>query len=107
SGTDTLTYTVVDAVGTSATATVTITVEATNDAPLAVGDVADTVEERPVFIDVTDNDSDVDGDSLLVLAVEGAAHGHATVAGRGVRYVPAADFSGEDTFTYAVTDGEG
>jgi len=50
-----------------ATATVTITVESDNDAPIAVDDEEMTPEDTPVSSDVTLNDSDLDGDNLIVI----------------------------------------
>ena len=52
--------------------TVTVTVAAVNDAPVAVADVAVTAEDEPVVIPgaaLVANDVDVDGDALAVVAV--------------------------------------
>jgi CshA-type fibril repeat protein len=42
-------------------ATITVTVTPVNDAPVAVNDVATTIEDTPVTINILSNDSDVDG----------------------------------------------
>ncbi|MBN1873599.1 MAG: tandem-95 repeat protein, partial [Anaerolineae bacterium] len=65
-GTDSFTYTVRDGNGGAATATVVVTVIPANDAPVAEDDAADTDEEMPVTVDVLANDSDIEGDTLVV-----------------------------------------
>ncbi len=53
------------------------------------------------------NDSDPDFDTLKVVDVGAALHGTATIAGPGtIYYLPDPDFSGTDTFTYTISDGE-
>ena len=107
SGTDAFTYTISDGNGATATATVTVTVTPVNDPPVARDDARSTPEDTAVTIDVLANDSDVDGDALAVSAVTAPTNGTAVVSGRAVRYTPAADFAGTDTFTYTVSDGNG
>lgn len=104
-GIDTFTYVVNDSVNTSGTATVTITVSPVNDAPVALADNAVTNEDTPVVISVLTNDSDVDGNTLSVSTVRGASHGTTTITGNTVRYVPAGNYYGNDTFTYDISDG--
>src|SRR5690606_35612451 len=61
-GTASVTYRVNDNNGlTSNTATVTVTVNPVNDAPVAIDDDASTDEDTPVAFNVTSNDTDVDG----------------------------------------------
>jgi len=103
-GTDSFTYTITDGTDT-ATATVTVTVNGVNDAPLAVDDSADTEQETTVSIPVLSNDSDPDGDTLTISSVSAPANGSATINGDTIDYTPAVGFSGDDTFTYTVTDG--
>ena len=56
---------------------------------------------------VLSNDTDADGDELIVTAVGAATNGEATLSEDGtVTYTPNAGFSGEDSFTYTVSDGE-
>jgi len=107
-GPDQLSYTIGDGNGGEATALVTVTVTAVNDAPVAVDDTASTDEDAPVAIDVVANDRDVDGDALTVVAVTPAAHGAAAIAdAHHVTYTPAPDFNGGDTFSYTIDDGAG
>ncbi|MBE0534753.1 MAG: tandem-95 repeat protein, partial [Phycisphaerae bacterium] len=109
SGSDSFTYTAFDGVNTSNIATVTVTVVAVNDAPVANPDFAATEEETAVTINVLDNDTDVEGDTLTVVHLTQAAHGTASLnaADQTVTYTPDPDFAGEDTFTYTVGDGNG
>ncbi len=104
------TYTISDGNGGTDTATVTITIDAVNDAPVASNDAATMAEDAPqTAIDVLVNDSDVDGDTLTVTAVSNIQHGTAQVApgGTAVLFIPAADFHGDASFTYTVSDGGG
>lgn len=112
SGTETFTYAISDGHGGSASATVTVTVNAvaTNHTPVATNDTA-TVNENSseTFINVLGNDSDVDGDPLTVTSVGATNHG-GTVAirnnGGGVGYTPANGFTGTETFSYTISDGQ-
>ena len=81
----------------------------TNAAPVARDDEASTGEDEPVVVDVLANDSDSDGDALLVFSVRNARHGAVALAddGRAVRYTPARGWSGRDSFAYTVYDGRG
>ncbi len=106
-GTDSFTYKVSDGAGGTAESTVTVQVTPVNDAPVAVDDAVTTREDTPATFDVLANDSDVDGDALRVAAVGDAQHGTATLAGNQIAYTPDADFNGEDSFTYTITDPAG
>ncbi|PYY31846.1 Ig-like domain-containing protein [Curtobacterium sp. MCBD17_030] len=100
SGPDGFDVTVTDGSGGTTTGTVTITV-----APKAVDDTATTTADAPVAVTVTANDS---GTTLRVSGVGTAAHGTVSVTGGGtVTYVPAAGYSGTDTFRYTVVDPTG
>jgi VCBS repeat-containing protein len=108
-GTDTFTYSVSD--GTlSSEATVTITVNPVNDAPVAVADTYDATEDTVLTIDaaagVLANDTDADGDPLTATLVTGPANGTITLNSDGsFVYTPNADANGSDSFTYSVSDG--
>jgi VCBS repeat-containing protein len=105
-GTDTFTYAVTDNNGGLATGTVTVTVNPINDAPVAVDDSATTDEDTPVTIDVLNNDTDVDGDTLTVESVTDGSNGTTSIDVDGnIVYTPNADFTGTDTFEYTITDG--
>ena len=106
-GPDSFTYTVSDGNGGTDTATVDVTVNTVNDAPVGVDDTASTNEDTPVSVNVVSNDTDVEGDPLTVSAVTQGTNGTVTFAGGTVTYTPNANFSGPDTFTYTVSDGNG
>ena len=106
-GTDSFTYTASDGTTVSNAATVTITVNATNDAPVAVSDLATTAEETAVSGTVLGNDTDVDPGTTLT-ATLGASPTHGTVtlsAGGSFTYTPNANYHGTDSFTYTASDG--
>jgi VCBS repeat-containing protein len=84
-----------------------ITVTNVNDPPVAVADNATTPEDTPVTIDVLNNDSDIDGDTLTVDSVTHGINGSVTNNGGNVTYTPAPGFNGTDSFTYTISDGNG
>ena len=107
-GIDTFTYTISDGNGGFDTATVTITVNAVNDGPVADDDSASTNEDTDTVIDVLTNDADVDGDGLSIDSFTQAANGTVIDNGDGTfTYTPSAGFHGVDTFTYTISDGNG
>jgi len=107
-GTDEITYAISDGKGGTDTAKVIVTVNPVNDDPVAVDDVAATAYQTPVTIDVLFNDTDVDGDSLSIVGTPVALHGNVVVNPNGtLTYTPANGYSGPDTITYTITDGNG
>jgi hypothetical protein len=104
-GVDSYTYTVSDGFLTD-TATVTITVTPVNDFPVAVDDAGTLDEDTFLTLDLVANDTDVDGDTLVIVAVTQPANGSVVDNGDGtVTYTPDPDWNGVDTFSYTVTDG--
>ncbi|MDE2179981.1 MAG: tandem-95 repeat protein [candidate division NC10 bacterium] len=89
--------------------TVAITVEPpANRPPVAQADTAVTDENASVGIAVLGNDSDPDGDPLTITGVtQGTKGGTATINGVTVTYTPPLNWSGTDSFTYAISDGRG
>ncbi|AGZ46430.1 Ig-like domain-containing protein [Actinoplanes friuliensis] len=104
-GPATFTYTVSDGRGGSATATVKVTVG--NAAPVAADDAISTNYRTDVVVPVLGGDTDPNGDTLTVTAVGQPGHGSVDLTAGVVTYRPAAGFSGTDTFTYTVSDGNG
>ena len=106
-GPDSFTYSICDVIPECATATVTITVNNVNDPPVANDDTA-TVEEDSSnnSLNVTANDTDIDGNTLTVTTAT-AGNGSVTPSGGSVIYTPDANFNGQDTISYTVSDGNG
>lgn len=84
-----------------------ITVTNVNDAPVALDDSAATPQDTSTTIEVLNNDSDSDSDTLTVDSVTQGAHGSVSSNGSDVTYTPALGFTGTDSFTYSISDGNG
>ncbi len=84
--------------------------EGPNRPPVARDDHTQTRVDRPIDVDVLANDTDPNGDVLLVTEVDQTG-GDAVVTinpdGRGVQVSPSAGFAGVVTFGYTITDGRG
>lgn len=108
SGTDSFTYTASDGSGGTATGTVTITVNAVNDSPVARPDSFTATEDVTLNISapgVLANDVDPNGDPLLAVIESGPAHGTVVLNSDGsFAYNPNPNFSGSDAFSYRAKD---
>lgn len=87
-------------------------VDAASDPPTAQNDAAATLEDESVDVDVLANDLTTDPTEAVELASVGpATNGYTslvTVAGvTQVRYLPAPDFFGIDSFDYEISDSRG
>ncbi len=102
-GSDSFTYTL----NGGSTATVSITVDASDDPPVAVADAATATEETATAVDVLANDTDIDGGPKAVTSITQGTNGAVTITGggTGVQYTPSANFTGTDTFTYTLNGG--
>ena len=103
-GTAVVTYTISD--GEAATsATLNITINSVNDAPVANPDTATILEDAAATnINVLGNDTDVENDNLSISAVT-ATSGTVTSSASDVIYTPDANFNGQATINYTLTDG--
>jgi hypothetical protein len=108
-GSDTIAYSIDSNNNTgSHQASLTITVNSINDAPLAADDTAATNINTSLEITPLDNDLDVEGDSLTVEIIEGATNGSTAVLPGGIiSYAPILDFIGQDEITYQAVDSSG
>ncbi len=104
SGGDSFVYRISDGTG-SATATASIAITDTPDPPVAVDDAATTQEDTAVTIPVVVNDSDPDTATLTLQSVTQGANGTVTIVSGQPRYTPRANYSGQDIFSYTITDG--
>ena len=103
-----VTVTASDGKGGTDSITVTINVSNVNEAPTAVNDTATTDEDQSVRIDVLANDTDPDTEraALTVSVGRQPLNGTASVeSDRTITYTPNANFAGENSFTYSVSDG--
>jgi VCBS repeat-containing protein len=102
-GSDTFTFKVNDGTSDSNVATVTVTITPVNDAPVATDQTATTAEDaaQPVTL----SGSDVEGDPLAFSIVTGPSHGVLSGAAPSLIYTPAADYNGNDSFTFTANDG--
>lgn len=105
--TDTFTYTVTDAAGNDATATVTVRILPPNRAPVAKDDEVETKLGTQVTIDVLANDHDPDGDKLKIENWGTPDYGTVTVKDGVFIYTPKKGFVGTDFFHYTVVDADG
>src|SRR5262249_11914186 len=108
-GADSFTYKANDGALDSNVATVAITVNAVNDAPVAANDSYDTDADTAPLLDalgIFGNDADVEGDALTAVLVSGPTHGTLALNANGsFTYTPAANYNGTDSFTYKANDG--
>jgi gliding motility-associated-like protein len=107
-GADTFTYTIEDVDGEKSIATVTITVNPTNDEPIAVNDTYTTNEDVSVSGNVMTNDTDLGDAPVTVVSFTNAPHGTVNVNADGsFTYTPNRDFFGTDNFNYTIKDVDG
>src|SRR5688572_16940082 len=107
-GVVTFTYQADDGTTRSNTATVTITVVAVNDAPVARADSFTTAEDVALTVagnGVLANDTDGDGDALTAALGRNVSNGTLQLNSNGTfTYTPATNFSGTTNFTYSAHD---
>jgi predicted chitinase len=112
SGPDSFTYKVKDNSGSySNVATVSLLVVGGNQPPVANNDSVTTTKNTALSINVLSNDSDPDGsiDVRAVAIVAKPSHGKVSVDSKTgvVKYTPAENYTGSDSFTYKVKDKSG
>ncbi len=109
-GEDSFSYRAFDGTENSNVATVRIAVSAVNNDPVASDDAATTSLNSQIIIDVLANDTDADGDTLIVSDFDDTSQLLGTItenADGTLTYIPALDFAEVDTFQYTVSDGNG
>jgi uncharacterized repeat protein (TIGR01451 family) len=109
-GNDSFTYKAVDAANAeSNVATVTIAVNALNDAPVANNDSYSTNENTQIVMPapgVLSNDTDVDSPALTAALVSNPLFGTVSFNSDGsFSYTPNPNFNGNDSFSYRTNDG--
>ncbi len=102
-GPDSFTFRAWDGAAFSNTATVSITVTAVNDPPVANPQAVTTPQNTPLAITLTG--SDPDGNPLTYAIGTPPAHGSLTGTPPNVTYTPTTSYVGPDSFTFTVNDG--
>ncbi|MGD7651632.1 MAG: Ig-like domain-containing protein, partial [Verrucomicrobiales bacterium] len=102
-GTDTFTYHINNGSEDSAVATVTLTIDPSNDDPVAEALVIETDEDTPLAVDLVANDPD--DDPLTYTVVDAPEFGTLSGTAPALTYTPDENFNGDDGFTFLVNDG--
>jgi len=107
-GQDSFVFEVSDGKVDSVAATVSIAVTPVNDPPTANDDSATAEEDVPIItIDVLKNDTDPDNDRLVVISATQGRNGSVTIkTDSTLTYAPGRNFSGNDSFSYTLSDGK-
>ncbi len=103
-GSDSFTYKANDGTADSNVATVTLTVNAVNDAPVANDQSVTTDEDTAV--DITLTASDVEDGVPQFTSHTDPAHGTLSGTMPNLTYTPAVNYCGPDSFTFLVTDSD-
>ncbi|AOW21144.1 Ig-like domain-containing protein [Urechidicola croceus] len=89
-------------------ATVNITVDPVNDAPIASDDTATVSQDTDLVIPIAgfliDNTTDADGDTLI-LSLSSPSNGLVSSDGTNITFTPNSGYVGTASFTYIVNDG--
>jgi hypothetical protein len=105
-GSEVLTYDVTDGIDSvSETITISVSAPAVNSPPIAVADTATTTTGTTVNVLVLANDTDTEGDTLTLSSAVTNGSGAVSVVGNNIRYVSAANFTGNEVITYTLSDG--
>lgn len=70
--------------------------------PSAINDAVQIREDEASLVNVISNDSDGQGGAITISAVDAPAQGSAVIEGAAIRYTPAHDFTGVDSFRYTI-----
>lgn len=102
-GSDSFTFKVNDGTADSGAATVSITVTAVNDGPVASSQAVAVAHNAATAITLAG--SDVDGNMLTYTVVANPSKGSLTGTAPNLTYTPNSGYSGLDSFTFKVNDG--
>ncbi len=78
-----------------------------NSAPTVSNETVFPTESGPLTFNVVANDSDINGDGLIVSAIGLPGYGTATFISQTISYTPTDSFKGGDVLTYTVSDQNG
>ena len=103
SGPDSFEFKVNDGAVDSNDGTVTITVVAVNDAPVANNQSVTTSEDTALPLTLVG--TDIEGNTLTYSIVASPTNGTLSGSGQNITYTPSLNFVGADSFTFNVNDG--
>ncbi|MFN7945645.1 MAG: Ig-like domain-containing protein [Blastocatellia bacterium] len=103
-GADSFTFKVNDGQADSAVATVSITVSAVNDPPVAGSQTLNVNEDTPISFTLTG--ADIEGSALTFTVLSNPASGTLSGTAPNLTYTPNLNFNGTDSFTFKVNDGQ-
>ncbi|MCG3205570.1 MAG: hypothetical protein KCHDKBKB_02292 [Elusimicrobia bacterium] len=104
-GTDSFRFKVSDGSKFSEEATVTINIQALNDAPVATS-IPPVATPEDTAVSVVLSGSDVDGDPLTFRIVRSPMQGQLSNSAPNLSYLPRANYSGADSFSFVANDGQ-
>jgi cellulase/cellobiase CelA1 len=104
SGSDSFSFKANDGAANSNIATISITINAVNDAPVAANQNLVTSEDSS--LNITLSASDIDSGSLTFSVVSGPSHGSLSGTAPNFTYTPNANYNGNDSFTFKASDGQ-
>ena len=102
-GADSFTFTVSDGPLTSTAATISLTVVAVSDAPVATPQALSTAEDTSLTI--TLGGTDADADPLTFSVATPPQHGQLSGTPPSLVYTPEPNYAGDDAFTFTANDG--
>ncbi|EJL6735387.1 tandem-95 repeat protein [Vibrio alginolyticus] len=100
-------YDIIDNDGGVINGTANLDITPVNDAPIATNDAIQTDEDSQVVIDVLANDSDIEGDDLIITSASvPEEQGIVEIINGKLVFTPAENFNGNATISYTISDGE-
>lgn len=102
-GADSFTFRVSDGTANSATATVSISINSPNSAPVATPRTVTTAEDTSVAVVLSGTDAD--GNPLTYTVLTNPTKGGLSGTAPNLTYLPNANANGSDSFTFRVNDG--
>lgn len=103
-GLDTFSYLVTDADGDTATALVTVNVDAE---PMPIDQNLETQVDTALVVDLLSAAIGLNDTPLAFFVTAPAENGTVTIEGSNASYQPSADFAATDSFAYSITDADG
>lgn len=106
-GLDEFAYSISDGKGGASTGSIRVTVKFPSRPPVATADSFHVNANESTQLEVLANDSDVNADILTITTVGSPTKATAVTDGQVITYTPNAGAAGADSFSYAISDGNG